>query len=259
MSQKKEKKYYEQIKDWDFKKFEIKTDYLTNWDMYQILRNVTDDNSRVLDLGTGGGEKVIEEYPDYLKEVVGVDFSDDMIKTANENLKKSNKQNISFKVMNNLHLNFEKSYFDVVVARHTITDPNEIKKVLKPNGFVIIRGVDKYDCHELKMIFKKGQAYDDSKPISIIDYEGLVNAGFGDVELVPIHCREYFKDKDTLKAFLAKVPILDEFSEENDDSKEYYTDNIDEEKLDEYIKRNTTEKGIRLIRRYYGITAKKSL
>lgn len=45
-------------------------------------------------------------------------------------------------------------------------------------------------------------------------------------------------------ALLLKTPILNNFSESND-----------LRKLDEYIESNITEKGILLIRRYYGITA----
>ena len=32
---------------------------------------------------------------------------------------------------------------------------------------------------------------------------------------------------------------------------------IDEKLLDQYVERNTSEKGIRLVRRYYGITGRK--
>ena len=38
---------------------------------------------------------------------------------------------------------------------------------------------------------------------------------------------------------------------------DFYKKNIDHDKLNEYIKRNTYKKGIRLIRRYYGIIGKK--
>ena len=38
-----------------------------------------------------------------------------------------------------------------------------------------------FDCHELKRIFGRGQAYNDTKPISIIDYENILDAKFKDV------------------------------------------------------------------------------
>lgn len=85
-----------------------------------------------------------------------------------------------------------------------------------------------------------------------------MNAGFKDVELIPIHIREYFKTRNDLYNFLLKVPIIDDFSELEDNNKEHYSNSIDDDILDCYISRNTYSKGIRLIRRYYGIVAKKS-
>ena len=256
MKQVKEKSYYEEIKDWDFSKFEIETENLTNWDLYDLLKKITNKNSKILDLGTGGGEKVLEYFPD-CAEILGTDFSPAMIETANKNLLKSKRKNITFKVMDNLNMNVPEEYFDVVVARHTVTDPKQIYKCLKKGGYLLIRGVDRDDCWSLKMMFGRGQGYHDSKPISLVDYENVLNAGFKDVELVPIHQREYYKNELLFKEFLKKVPIIDDFSEEFGDNKDYYTDDLDQSILDKYIKENTYNGKIRLIRRYYGIIAKK--
>ena len=223
--------YYNRIKNWDFSKISYEVESLTNWDMYKILNEKTTKNSRILDLGTGGGEKVINKFPEAL-EIVGTDFSQQMIKTAKENLKKSNKKNIKFKVMDNLNMDTPDNYFDIVVARHTCIDAKQIYKKIKKDGLLLLRGVDKLDCWQLKRLFNRGQAFNDIKPISQIDYENILDAGFRNVELIPIYDREYFKTKDDLLALLLKTPILDDFSEEN-------------------------EKGILLRRRYYGITANK--
>ena len=252
----KELEFYERIKDWSFDEFEIKTKRLTDWDMYKTLEELTDENSKVLDLGTGGGEKVLEYFPQ-VKEVLAVDLSSEMIKTAKKNLEKSGRKNITFKVMDNLNMDTPKEYFDVVVARHTPTDPKQIYETLKTGGYLIVQGVDMFDCHELKRIFGRGQAFHDTKPISIIDYENILDANFKDVELIPVHEIEYFKDKETLYKFLLKVPILDDFSEEEGDVKDYYKPSLEIDKLDEYIKRNTYPEGIKLQRRLYGIIAKK--
>ena len=223
--------------------------------MYKILNEKTTKSSRILDLGTGGGEKVINKFPEAL-EIVGTDFSQQMIKTAKENLKKSNKKNIKFKVMDNLNMDTPDNYFDIVVARHTCIDAKQIYKTLKKDGLLLLRGVDKLDCWQLKRLFNRGQAFNDIKPISQIDYENILDAGFRNVELIPIYDREYFKTKDDLLTLLLKTPILDDFSEEDKNTSLIKKD-IDMQKLDEYIRNNTTDKGILLRRRYYGITANK--
>ena len=250
----KEHDFYNEIKNWDFSNINRTEENFTNWDMYEILKNNSNSESRILDLGTGGGEKVLKYFPE-VKEIIATDFSKEMIKTANENLKNSDKKNITFRQMDNLNMTTPDNYFDIVVARHTCTDAKQIYKTLKTNGLLIIRGVDKLDCCELKRLLGKGQAYKDQKPISLIDYENILDAGFKDVELVPIHIREYYKTKNDLLALVLKTPILTDFSEIKDN--EQLTEEIDLNKLDEYIKRNSSEKGILLIRRYYGITARK--
>ena len=257
MKQEKEKEYYEEIKDWDFSKFEIETESLTNWDLYEILKKIANKDSRILDLGTGGGEKVIEFYPN-CKEILATDFSEGMIETAKKNLEKSGRKNISFRLMNNLEMDVPNNYFDIVVARNTVTDPKQIYKCLKTGGHLLIHGVDKADCWNLKVLFGKGQGFKDVNPISLIDYENVLKAGFKDAELVPLHEREYFKNELLFKAFLRKVPIIDDFSEEEfNNQKHHYNESIDEEKLDQYISENNYGGKVRLLRRYYGITARK--
>lgn len=249
-------KYYDEVKDWDFSMFEIESESLTNWDMYEILKKITNKNSKILDLGTGGGEKVLEFFPD-CQEILATDLSEEMIKTANKNLKKNGRKNITFRLMDNLKMDVPNNYFDVVVARNTVTDPKQIYTALKHGGYLIIHGVDKADCWNLKLLFGKGQGFYDKKPISIIDYENVIKAGFKDAELVPIHEREYFKNEYLFKAFLRKVPIIADFSEETIDEINKYTDEIDEKLVDDYIKENSENGKIKLLRRYYGITARK--
>lgn len=243
--------FYEKIKNWDFSMIKYIEEGLTNWDIYELLRKYVDSNSRILDLGTGGGEKVLKFFPE-CKEILGTDFSKEMIKTANENLKKSRRKNIEFRQMNNLEMNTPNNYFDIVVARHTCINAMQIFNTLKPKGKLLVRGVDKLDCWSLKKLFGYGQAYNDEKPISVIDYEDILSAGFKHVELVPIHIREYYKTKEDFLALLLKTPILADFSK-----KESLKIKLDNEKIDEYIRENSNEKGILLIRRYYGISAQK--
>ena len=88
-----ELEYYEEIKDWDFSMFEIESEKLTKWDLYEILKKLSNKDSKILDLGTGGGEKVINYFPD-CAEILGTDLSPNMVETANKSLEESGRKNI---------------------------------------------------------------------------------------------------------------------------------------------------------------------
>ena len=250
MSHESEFNYFENMAHWSFDEYGIHEECLTDWNLYGLLNGYATPDSRILDLGTAGGEKILEFFPD-CAEILGTDYSPAMVETARANLAKSGRNNISFKVMDNLNMDVPDDHFDIVVARHTCTDPVQILKCMKPGGHLLIRGVDKHDCWNLKLIMGGGQGYNDPVPVSIVDYENVLKAGFADVELVPIHTREYFKDRETFKTFLASVPILIDVAIEGSP--------LDESLLDEYISRNTVNGRIVLYRRYYGLSARKPL
>lgn len=246
--------YYSDLANWSFEDIDYSSVVFTDWVYENEIKKRVNRSSRVLDLGTGGGEKLLKDFPN-CAEILGTDFSSEMIETANKNLLKSGRKNISFRVMDNLKMDTPDNYFDIVTARHTKIDPVQIYKTLKDNGQLILRSVDKLDCWALKRLFKRGQAYNDLKPISLIDYESIIDVGFKDVELIPLHVIEYYKTKKDLYALLQKTPILDDFSEEI--NHKYERKPIEKDLFEEYVKENLTPKGIKLVRRYYGIIAKK--
>lgn len=246
--------YYSNLANWSFEDINCTCEVFTNWIYEEEIKKRTNKNSKILDLGTAAGEKVLKKFPE-CAEVLGTDFSSEMIESANKNLLNSERKNISFRVMDNLKMDTPDNYFDLVTARHTVIDPVQIYKTLEVGGQLIIRGVDKLDCWSLKRMFKRGQAYRDTKPISLVDYEAIMDAGFKDAELIPLHVIEYYETKEDLYALLVKTPILDDISEKS--SQEYERSPIEKEIFDKYVSQNTTEKGIKLIRRYYGIIAKK--
>ena len=246
--------FYSKIANWSFEDIDYTSEVITNWIYEDEIKKHVKENTKILDLGTAAGEKVLKNFPN-CAEILGTDFSNKMIETANKNLLQSGRKNISFRVMDNLKMDTPDNYFDLVTARHTIIDPLQIYKTLKKGGQLIIRGVDKLDCWSLKRMFERGQAYHDVKPISLIDYETIMDAGFKEVELIPLHVIEYYKTKEDLYALLVKTPILDDFSEES--FNEYERKTIEKEIFEKYVEQNTTEKGIKLIRRYYGIIGRK--
>lgn len=251
--QENELKYYEKIGNWDFSQIKCETKDLTNWNFYEEIAKYTNEKSLCLDLGTGGGEKALKEYPE-VGFVIATDFSEKMIKTAKENLKKYPKRKVKFMLMNNLKIAFPKETFNLISARHTIIDAKQIYKCLEKGGTLIIEGIDKKDCWEIKEMFERGQDYKDKVSISERDYLDLKKAGFKTIQKVEILQDEYYETEDDLMALLLKTPILDDFSEI--DNKEFkHRTTVERNLFDEYVKRYKTEKGILLKRRLYGIIA----
>lgn len=255
--QENEFKYYESIGNWDFDQIKCETVKKTDWDFYEKIRENTNKASICLDLGTGGGEKVLKYYPE-VKKIIATDFSESMINTAKENLSKTTcKSNVEFKVMDNLNMTFENNTFDLISARHTIINAKQIYNCLKPGGVLVIEGIDKADCTEIKDIFGRGQAYFDEISISEIDYKDLKEAGFENIETVKIYEDEYYETEEDLLALLLKTPILDDFSEINSQENFEHNERIEKDLFDKYVEKYKTEKGILLKRVLYGIITRK--
>ena len=132
--------YYNERANWSFDHINYTTENFTNWVYEDEIKKHANENSRILDLGTAAGEKLLKKFPE-CKEILGTDYSCEMIKSANQNLLKSGRKNITFKVMDNLKMNTPDDYFDIVTARHTVTDPAQIYKTLKSGGYLILRCV----------------------------------------------------------------------------------------------------------------------
>ena len=124
------------------------------------------------------------------------------------------------------------------------------------DGYLIVEGVDKQDCWELKTLFQKGQAFHDEIPISQIDYGNIKKAGFREIEMQEIIQYEYYETKEDLLALLLKTPILDDFSE-IENANNTHNPSIEKDLFDTYVSTHTTSKGIELKRILYGIVAKK--
>ena len=133
MSHESEFNYFEKMAHWSFDEFGIHSESLTDWHLYALLESFATPDSRILDLGTGGGEKVLSFFPD-CAEILGTDYSPQMVETARRSLAKSGRKNISFRVMDNLNMDVPDEHFDIVVARHTITDAGQVFRSLKPGG-----------------------------------------------------------------------------------------------------------------------------
>ena len=72
-----EYEYYNNIEHWSFEDLKSKSENFTNWVYEYEIKKHVNKNSKVLDLGTAAGEKVLKIFPE-CAEILGTDFSEDM-------------------------------------------------------------------------------------------------------------------------------------------------------------------------------------
>ncbi len=120
---------------------------LINYWRDQLVNTVNPaKNDLILDLCTGQGSVsrlLAEKYSEV--KVIGVDFCEDMLNKARENINdKKIKDNIQFKTGNALSLNFTDNYFDYVTISFGLRNIKnisraikEMRRVVKPGGKII--------------------------------------------------------------------------------------------------------------------------
>ena len=241
----KEKEFYSNIKNWDFSKINYSIETISNFDFYKTISNYSNSSSLCLDLGTGGGENLLKNYPE-VGYIIATDISEEMLKTAKNNLKNYPNKKVKFILSDNLNLNFPNEIFDLISARHTQINYQLSYNILVKGGVLVIEGVDTKDCFELKEIFNRGQEFNSKEILSKFEYENLLKVGFQKVELFNYLFNEYYASKNDLLNLLMKTPIINEFETNKE---------IEDDLLEKYINKFTSDKGIKLKREYYGILA----
>lgn len=231
---------------WDFSKLKVKSEG-EKWDFYKLVVEKALSNSILLDIGTGGGERVLKISSNFLL-VVGVDLSENMAKTANTNLQKSQKTNIRFFQMDAKNLDFPNGFFDIVSCRHSNFFADQVAKVLGDSGVFLTQQVSEADKLNMKQIFGRGQSYkvkDGTAKETYVSH--LEEAGFSDIQTFDYDAKEWYETPEDLIFLLRNTPIIPDFGKQSNDF----------EKLSKFIGDNRDSNGILTNSKRYMIIAKK--
>ena len=111
-----------------------------------ILENIDSDlniSHNVLEIGTGTGIIPFSIYSK-VSSIIATDISPEMVRIANQKLKRLKIKNIDFQIQDSYNLTFPDKSFDIVIASnllHLLYEPekpiNELKRVMKDNGIFI--------------------------------------------------------------------------------------------------------------------------
>ncbi len=172
------------------------------WSELEELKKYIKDSERVLDLGSGNG-RLYELFQGRNVEYLGVDSSEKLIKIAKE------KYGDHFKVADILSLPFSDNYFDsiwaIAVFHHIpsgqlrLKSLNEMKRILKKDGRIIMTCWNLYQVQYLKLLFK----------FTLRKFFGLSKLDFKDILLSPkrLEIQRYYHafNKKELKKLFEKA------------------------------------------------------
>jgi len=207
------------IEGWDFRGAEPVPE-TEPWDWDLQVRAACTPSSRVLDIGTGGGE-VFGEYAGVFALGLGVDRNEERIEVAQRN---DCEPNLRFGVMDGAMLAVRDGSLDVVLARYADYQPAEVHRVLRPGGtFVSLQMADhdtqnvfdafswgSYGSYWRALFESQGRPYRTSLDAAA-DFQdlGCAEIGYEDYD-VPQH----FHDVDSLVLFLKASPLPQRFHPE---------------------------------------------
>ncbi|QIW19616.1 class I SAM-dependent methyltransferase [Bacillus thuringiensis] len=244
------KNFYDEVgrlNGWDFSKIKCETVGDT-WDFYREVKERCKPSHILLDVGTGGGENVLN-IASSAKLLVGIDNSNGMIEKAHSNLRKSDVQNVEFLQMDSEALAFPHAYFDIASSFHAPFAASELAKVMKKGAFFFTQQVSERDKLNLKEAFERGQCLGERDGILKEKYmRELSSAGFELVQVSEYDVTDYYSTPEDLIFLLKHTPIIPRFGKEEED----FTI------LQKFINANSSEKGIRTNSKRFMIIAVKS-
>ncbi|WP_270169345.1 class I SAM-dependent methyltransferase [Paenibacillus sp. SYP-B4298] len=242
------KEFYDRvgkINGWNFSNVKCVAEG-TRWDLYREVTKTCKKSDIILDIGTGGGEAILSIAESALL-LVGIDQSAGMIETAITNSVKSGIPNVRFLKMEAELLDFPADFFNVVSCRHSEFFAKEVARVLVKGGTFLTQQVSENDKSNIKEAFGRGQALGTKAGTLKHQYvTKLSEAGFSDIQAFEFNVIEYYQTAEDLIFLLKHTPIIPNFGQTE----------VDFQILQQFIKENQSEKGIRTNSERFIITAK---
>lgn len=129
------------------------------WSYDDRVRALLPGAASLLDMGTGGGEKLLEFRDLFPVRTVATEGYPPNIPVATANLSPHGVQVVSYDSELDKRMPFDDESFHVILNRHEAYAAEEIARVLAPNGVFCTQQVDGRDLEDLHSVFGVPTAY----------------------------------------------------------------------------------------------------
>lgn len=224
----------EERQGWDFSRMKVEIE-TPLWDYEEVVKRYLKPEYRVLDIGTGGGERFAALAQNF-SSGVGIDPDVSKIEVARQHLQANLKNKLSFEVMSSEKLDYADESFDIVLNRHAPLNVGEAIRVLRAGGIFITQQVGYKNTANLCSVFNctVGGTYqsDTTQSVSSFAHQFEQN-GCTVIGQAEYNVPYFFRDIESLIFWLKAIPFPEDF-----DIEKHW------KQVDEVIVKYNTPKGI---------------
>lgn len=142
---------------WDFSRMRTEREPVP-WDYPEVVSRYLTPTDTVLDVGTGGGERLLNLASRFATGV-GIDPDHEMVRVALANAARTAMTHVTFQQAGTGDLlNIPHEMFDVVLTRHAPTSARGLNHVTKPGGYFVCQGVGAHNMENIRLAFQTGSA-----------------------------------------------------------------------------------------------------
>lgn len=200
-----QKEAEEPFQGWDFSYLDDRYhEEQPPWSYDTLVREILPGAETLLDMGTGGGEKLLEFADALPARTIATEGYPPNVPVARAALEPHGIQVMAYDSEHDDRMPFADNTFDVILNRHESFDAREIARVLRPGGIFFTQQVDGRDMADLYELFGVETAY---AHVNLADIQAAVEqAGLVVRQALDWQGKAHFTDVGALVYYLHAVP-----------------------------------------------------
>lgn len=134
------------------------------WSYSTRARELMRRSTAIIDLGTGGGERLLKLRDDWPKKVVVTEDYPPNVTLASERLTPLGVQVVKISLADTDLMPFADGEFDLILNRHSGFNPREVARILAPGGTFLTQQIHGLWAHDLLAAFDVQPQWPDATP-----------------------------------------------------------------------------------------------